>query len=69
MTGKKTFLTLATTLIASVSLGVGVVVINGVNNSKQLFVSQQIFLLILPSVPIILRRINPGMRFEAAAHW
>lgn len=40
MTGKKKFLTLATTLIASVSLGVGVVAINGANNSKQLFVSQ-----------------------------
>ena len=36
MTGKKKFLTLATTLIASVSLGVAVVTITGVNNSSKL---------------------------------
>lgn len=37
MTGNKKFLTLATTLIAAVSVGVGVVVINGVNNNASFF--------------------------------
>ena len=40
MTGKKKFLTLATTLIASVSLGVGVVVANGVKRQQDLFVAK-----------------------------
>ena len=37
MTGNKKFLTLATTLIAAVGVGVGVVVINGVNNNASFF--------------------------------